>query len=68
MEFLEEHEAELERLTIFPGVESVGLDFGIGWRDVAVQSDAFPSGLVKLAGKLGLYLMLSLYPSDSGES
>jgi hypothetical protein len=32
--FLEQQEAELRRLVGFPDVESVGLDFGIAWRDV----------------------------------
>jgi hypothetical protein len=43
-------------------VETVTLDFGVVWRDVAAQSDAFPEELIALAAKCRLGLELSHYP------
>lgn len=68
LDFLREHEAELQRLVSFQGVECVVLDFGIARRDVAVQSDAFPPVLLALAGRLNLHIELSQYPISSEES
>ena len=36
--FLQTNFKEVQRLCTFPGVESVGLDFGIAWRDVVAPS------------------------------
>jgi hypothetical protein len=62
IQFLTRHETELRRLRAFPGVEAVTLDFGIRWREVAVQKDTFPSELLCLAGALGMELTVSHYP------
>ena len=44
------------------------LDFGINLRidneKVHLQSDRFPSELLKLAGEIGLDIELSIYPID----
>lgn len=60
--FLKQNEAELARLSKFPGVEGVALDFGIARRDVVAQSDYFPPELLYLAGGLGIGIELSQYP------
>ncbi len=50
--FLDQHEDEIRRLTAFPGVEQVFMDFGVRWRDVATQSDVLPSELLWKLGAL----------------
>jgi hypothetical protein len=38
-----------------PGVDGVGLDFGIVWRqDTVTQTDSLPPELIRFAGELGL--------------
>lgn len=60
--FLRKHSTEIKRLVRYPGVESVGLDFGITWKDVIVQGDYLPAELIRLAGALGLDIEISHYP------
>lgn len=60
--FLEAETEEIQRLAMFPGVEGVTLDFGIECRDVAVQCDLLPADLIRVAGSLGLSIMVSRYP------
>lgn len=62
--FLRINAAELRRLSEFPGIGSVTLDFGIARRNVVAQCDHFPAELVRLAGSLGLALELSQYPVE----
>jgi hypothetical protein len=66
--FLREHELELSRLSRYPGVTDIRLDFGYE-RDpeAAVQCDYLPPDLVALAGSLGIGIELSLYPRDDGQ-
>ena len=68
--FLQSNKGDLARLVSFPGVEGVGLDFGIAWRqDVVTQTDSLPPELVRLAGELGLGVEISHYPiSDEAEA
>ena len=61
MEFLREHNGELSRLSTFPGVEGVTLDFGVRRREVVAQFDRFPPGLLGLAGGLAIGIELSQY-------
>lgn len=61
VEFLDECEDELRRLGRFPGVEEVSLDFGVRWREVAAQTDSFPSDLLWRAGALDLSLEITHY-------
>ena len=61
MSFLDEYEEELRRLGRFPGVEGVSLDFGIRWREVAAQTDTFPSDLLWRAGALDISLEITHY-------
>ena len=63
--FMKHHQAELERLCKFPGVEGSYLDFGIAKRDVVAQYDYLPPELLYLAGSLGIGIELSQYPSES---
>jgi len=61
MSFLDEYEEELRRLGRFPGVEGISLDFGIRWREVAAQTDTFPSDLLWRAGALDISLEVTHY-------
>lgn len=61
MSFLDEYEDELRRLGRFDGVEEVSLDFGIRWREVAAQTDTFPSDLLWRAGALDISLEITHY-------
>jgi hypothetical protein len=69
--FFTANEHQIRALCEFPGVEGVSLDFGIKRRDVYVQTDVFPSELVRIAGSLGLEIELTQYPisgdGDNGE-
>ena len=40
------------------------LDFGIAARDVAAQTEYFPAELLRLAGGLGLDLVVTIYEVD----
>ncbi len=51
------------RLGCYPGVTDMRLDFGYYRRDVAAQFDYLPPDLLARAGKLGIGIELSLYPS-----
>jgi hypothetical protein len=67
-QFLGKHSREVERLMRFRGVEGAVLDFPINLRigdRVAAQFDRFPASLVRVAGRLGLALELSIYPAKS---
>jgi hypothetical protein len=65
-DFLREHEMELARLSRYPGVAEVYLDFGYDRRpEAAVQCDYLPPELLGLAGSLGIGIVLSLYPSSN---
>ena len=63
-DFLARYADDLLRLMATPGVDEVSLDFNSTLRDVAVQSEVFPSRLVRDAGRLGLGLEVTLYPSS----
>lgn len=66
--FIVTHEAELAALAVMPDVDDVRLDFPVYRRDVFVQCELFPRDLVRLAGRVGLALELSLYPeADDGD-
>jgi len=60
--FLKAHSQALRTIVSFPGVESPMLDFGVAWRDVAVQVDRVSAELLRLAGELGIGLQFSHYP------
>lgn len=52
------------------GVEDVVLDFPVEQRigrSVVTQSERLPASLVAAAGKLGLALEISIYPTDQDE-
>lgn len=68
MAFLADHAVEVARLVAFPGVEEVVLDFGVARRDVAVQTDRLPTELIRAAGRLGLGVDLSSYPTEEASA
>jgi hypothetical protein len=63
--FLLHNKEELNRLSCFPGVESLALDFPVYCKitqlNQYVQEEFFPKDLVRLAGKIGIGLNLSIY-------
>lgn len=59
--FLREQEEELRRLSQFPGLEEVCLDFGIPRQDVAAQIHVFPAELLWQAGALDIDLVVTHY-------
>jgi hypothetical protein len=63
LNFLSQHEKELQRLGRFEGVEAVCLDFAIDRKDVAIQSDVFDAELLWRAGALDIDLVVSHYAS-----
>lgn len=63
--FLTENEAEIRRLSAFPGVVSMCLDFGYYCREVSHQIDYLPPELIEIAGRLGLGIQLSHFPMVS---
>jgi hypothetical protein len=64
--FLADYESELQRLRSFPGVDGVEIDFPmnlrIGTNEIAVQSDRFPADLLLAAGRLGIDIVMTIYP------
>jgi hypothetical protein len=66
--FLEEHEQDIAKLRMAPGVDDMRLDFQVDLRidrdKVMAQFDYFPPKLVSRAGALGLGLEISIYPAD----
>ena len=65
--FLRKHRSDIQQLVQFPGQSRPELDFGIETRPVIVQGDRFPAELLKLAGDLGLGIMVSRYPKKCDE-
>jgi hypothetical protein len=59
--FLQSQFEEVRRLSEWPGVGDITLDFGIERRDTAVQCNVLTAELVRLAGLLGMSIELSLY-------
>ncbi|MEE9263224.1 MAG: hypothetical protein V3V11_02105, partial [Vicinamibacteria bacterium] len=59
--FLDEYEDELRRLGSSDGVEGISLDFGVQRRDVAAQTDVFPSDLLWRAGALDIWIAITHY-------
>jgi len=61
IDFLRENFEELKHLTEQIDAADSYLQFVIDKRDVANQNDLFPAELVRLAGSLGLGILLSQY-------
>ena len=65
---LKRHKGQLSYIKHVKEIDLALLDFGINLRidkkKVLLQSDRFPSELLKLAGEIGLDIELSLYPID----
>ena len=65
--FLDEYEDELRRLGSFDGVEGISIDFGVQRREVAAQTDVFPSDLLWRAGALDIWIAITHYAiADAG--
>jgi len=65
--FLQTYGGELLRLRDFPGTEGAVLDFPVDDRDVACQTDTFPSELLMLLGNLRIMLAISRYPIPTND-
>lgn len=65
--FLRVHFDDVQYLRSYPGVEFVSLDFGIAWRNVALQTNLFPAELITLAGQLCLDFEVTYYPPSDDE-
>lgn len=69
--YLTRHKDKLRHIKKFKGIDFVLLDFGIHLRidkkAILLQSDRFPTALLKLAGELGLDIELSVYTPDVQE-
>ena len=66
--FMRDNACSIREIMSAAGVDGAELDFGIDKRDVFVQCDSFPAELVRLAGELGLDIMLSQYPTPEEKS
>ena len=66
--FLQTNSEQLKRLSKWPGIESLTLDFGIKRRDAAAQCDYFPPELLRLAGALEIGIELSQYSIEDDEN
>jgi hypothetical protein len=59
---LNEEREMILTLQSFDGVDEIGLDFGIDWRDCVAQFDHLPAELIRVCGELGLSIEISHYP------
>jgi hypothetical protein len=66
LRFLRRHEDELRRLSGFPGVEEVCLDFSLPRREVAAQAHVFPAELLWQVGALDIDLVVTDYALPAG--
>ncbi len=68
IQYIKKNKKKLAHISLTKEIEHATLDFGIDLRidkkNVLIQSDKFPSDLLKLAGDLGLDIELSIYPRD----
>ena len=64
IQFINARRLALQSLRNAPAIDDIRLDFGIALREAAVQSNTFPSLLVRLAGEFDIALELSQYPPD----
>ena len=65
-EYLMHNKTQIRQIMSLSGAQGT-LDFGIIWRDVAVQCDHFPAELIRIAGELGLAIELTQYPPSEDE-
>ncbi|QNF33437.1 hypothetical protein HUW51_12165 [Adhaeribacter swui] len=68
IKFIKKYKAQIAEVTFDELVDGSTLDFGIdlriGYQNVAIQADSFPSELLKLLGELNIDLGFTLYPPD----
>lgn len=65
--FFREKREFVRRLTAFPGVEGVSIDFGVAIRQPYGAGFRFPPELVATIGDLGVELEISTYPTSDEE-
>lgn len=63
--FLQSNLENLKRLSSFPGVEWLVLDFGAEIYPPGWSSFTFPPTLLSLSGQAGISLCLSVYPTEN---
>ena len=63
--FLQANFENVRRLSLFPGVEWLVLDFGAEIYPPGWSSFTFPPALLSLAGQAGISLCLSVYPTEN---
>lgn len=63
--FLETNLKDVKRLSSFPGVEWLVLDFGAEIYPPGWSSFTFPPALLSLSGQAGISLCLSVYPTEN---
>ncbi len=66
IDFLREEFAEIARLRDYPGLDSIGIDFGIK-QTAYVWSNRFPIELIRQCAELGLEIEISHYPVSNSE-
>lgn len=67
VQFLAANLEAIQRLSSFPGVEEVLLDFGVAIHPPGWASFTFPVELLKLAAEARVAVAVSVYPSDEGQ-
>jgi hypothetical protein len=65
--FLKANLGSIRKMKVFPGVESLTLDFGIELRDAATHSDFLPPDFLKIAADSQVTVELSHYPCSQHE-
>lgn len=65
--FLQENLEDIQRMKTFPGVDEVGVDFGLEFKDSFAPSDYLPAELIALAGRAGISICLSHYPTEESK-
>jgi hypothetical protein len=64
--FLKENLADIQKMSSFPGVDEVNIDFGVNFKDSFLPTDYLPPEFVSLAGQAGVSICLSHYPFEGG--
>ena len=63
--FLKTNLENVKRLSLFPGIDWLVLDFGVEIYPPGWSSFTFPPALLSLSGQAGISLCLSVYPTEN---